>query len=262
MGSKKRKAAEAAAAEAEQNEQQQEQYEQEPEAAPKREIAEEDEFDLTKLKKAKSSTDAALPEVARPTRVFVGNVPFSATEDSVREMFGKFGEIIGVHFILDKATQKWYGSIMIDYEDHFCAAKAIKLNGTQMENRPIKVNWAQGRQANAADRFASKKRGGLNVAEVPVSEKPEGTDTVFLGKVPHDAEESEIRAIFEKCGTINDIRWVEKDGQFKGCGFIEYDSTEATDEAVKLNGTMVRNRAIRVDYAQGSKRVRDSQQQE
>lgn len=55
------------------------------------------------------------------------------------------------------------------------------------------------------------------------------------------------------CGEIAAIRWVEKDGQFKGCGFLEFTTTEATDEAVKLNGSDLLGRRVRVDFATSRK---------
>ena len=47
---------------------------------------------------------------------------------------------------------------------------------------------------------------------------------------------------------------VEKDGEFKGCGFVEFAESWSTDEAVKLNGSDVMGRPMRVDYsARGSR---------
>ena len=47
---------------------------------------------------------------------------------------------------------------------------------------------------------------------------------------------------------------MEKDGEFKGCGFVEFAESWSTDEAVKLNGSDVMGRPMRVDYsARGSR---------
>ena len=35
-------------------------------------------------------------------RIYVGNLPFSATEDEIKELFGQFGEVAEVHLITDR----------------------------------------------------------------------------------------------------------------------------------------------------------------
>ena len=44
---------------------------------------------------------------------------------------------------------------------------------------------------------------------------------------------------FESCGTLTGLRWLtHKDsGDFKGCGFLEFSTTEEADAAIALNGT-------------------------
>lgn len=47
---------------------------------------------------------------------------------------------------------------------------------------------------------------------------------------------------------------VEKDGEFKGCGFVEFEESWSTDEAIKLNGSDALGRPMRVDYSARSSR--------
>lgn len=70
-------------------------------------------------------------------------------------------------------------------------------------------------------------------------------------------DEPTIRDVFKECGDITDIRWVEKDGQFLGCGFVEFAESWSTDEAVKFNGMDVLGRPMRVDYSARSSRPRE-----
>jgi len=84
---------------------------------------------------------------------------------------------------------------------------------------------------------------------LPTSPKPPGTKTIFLGNLPFDIDEETIRRVFGEVGDIAEVRWVERDGWFKGCGFIEFTNTEATDKAVAMNGQLIRGRPVHVDYS-------------
>ncbi len=79
------------------------------------------------------------------TRIYVGNLPFSATEDSVRAVFSKHGTVEKVSLITDRDTgrPRGFGFVEMSSAD---AARAIQaLNGTDMGGRPLRVNEAQER---------------------------------------------------------------------------------------------------------------------
>lgn len=77
------------------------------------------------------------------TKLYVGNLPFSANEDSVRAMFAEFGNVKSVSLINDRETgaPRGFGFVEMDSGD---AAKAMQsLNGKDFGGRPLKVNEAQ-----------------------------------------------------------------------------------------------------------------------
>ena len=73
-----------------------------------------------------------------------------------------------------------------------------------------------------------------------------------LGQCPDGIDEADIRDLFKDCGTISDIRWItdRETGNFKGCGFVEFEDTESTDKAVAMNGAEVKGRNLRIDFSQ------------
>ena len=83
------------------------------------------------------------------TKLFVGNLPFSATEESVRALFAPHGTIESLALITDRETgrPRGFGFIEMSGAD---AAKAMQaLNGTNFEGRNLKVNEAQARERGA-----------------------------------------------------------------------------------------------------------------
>lgn len=76
-------------------------------------------------------------------KVYVGNLPFSASEDEIKQHFSQCGEIVEFNLIVDKETGRKKGFGFITYVDQQSAEKAIKMNGSAYEGRNIKVNLAQ-----------------------------------------------------------------------------------------------------------------------
>ena len=77
------------------------------------------------------------------TKLFVGNLPFSATEQSVRALFEPHGTIDSLALINDRETgrPRGFGFIEMPSAD---ASKAMQaLNGKDFEGRALKVNEAQ-----------------------------------------------------------------------------------------------------------------------
>jgi RNA recognition motif-containing protein len=80
-------------------------------------------------------------------RLYVGNLPFSATESDVRELFEPHGNVHEVTVVTDRDTgrSRGFGFVEMDDED---AVKAMNaLNGTSMEGRDLTVNEARERQS-------------------------------------------------------------------------------------------------------------------
>jgi RNA recognition motif-containing protein len=79
----------------------------------------------------------------RMSKIYVGNLPFSATEDAVRELFSQHGTVESVALINDRDTgqPRGFGFVEMPRPD---AARAIQsLNGQDMGGRALKVNEAQ-----------------------------------------------------------------------------------------------------------------------
>ncbi|MFT5391907.1 MAG: RNA recognition motif-containing protein [Gammaproteobacteria bacterium] len=78
--------------------------------------------------------------------IYVGNLPYSTTDDDLREAFAAFGEVSSASVISDKFSGQSKGFGFVEMPDNSAADTAIKeLNGNQMGGRAIKVNQAKPR---------------------------------------------------------------------------------------------------------------------
>jgi len=78
---------------------------------------------------------------------------------------------------------------------------------------------------------------------------PEPSNSIFLGNLSWNIEEETVRAAFKDCGAISRIKWVEKDGEFRGIAFIDFESVEAATKAVALNGVDLGGRPARINFS-------------
>lgn len=93
-------------------------------------------------------------------KLYVGNLPYSATEGSLSEAFSRFGTAESVTIITDRDTGRSKGFGFIEMATDQEAADAIgKMNGTQMEGRSITVSEARP-QAPRTGGGAGAGRGG------------------------------------------------------------------------------------------------------
>jgi RNA recognition motif-containing protein len=92
------------------------------------------------------------------TKLFVGNLPFSATEESVRELFEPHGTIESLALINDRETgrPRGFGFIEMSSGD---AAKAMQaLDGKDFGGRALKVNEAQARERSSGGGGGGQRR--------------------------------------------------------------------------------------------------------
>jgi cold-inducible RNA-binding protein len=93
-------------------------------------------------------------------KIYVGNLPFSATEQQVEELFAAYGEVVSVALPTDRETgrPRGFGFVEMSNED---ATKAIAaLNGKDFGGRQLNVNEARPREAGAGRGFGGGGGGG------------------------------------------------------------------------------------------------------
>ncbi len=78
------------------------------------------------------------------TSIYVGNLPYAITEDSLKEIFSEFGNVVSSRIITDKSTgrSKGFGFIEMSTEEEANAAIQALDNG-EIDGRSIRVNLAK-----------------------------------------------------------------------------------------------------------------------
>lgn len=80
------------------------------------------------------------------TKLFVGNLSFDTTEDSLRALFTQHGTVESVKIISDRDTGRPRGFGFIEMSNSDASRAMQALNGKDFEGRSLKVNEAQERE--------------------------------------------------------------------------------------------------------------------
>ena len=104
---------------------------------------------MRQLRPQVRTSDAGQPawSVFLTQRIYVGNLPFSATEEEITQLFSQHGEVLSCALPTDRDTgrPRGFGFVEMSPED---AAKAIQtLDGQDMGGRQLTVNEARPRQS-------------------------------------------------------------------------------------------------------------------
>lgn len=208
-------------------------------------------------KPVKKSTPAPTPKKAEPpakkARVeaaatpsagggefvaYLQGLPWTAEDSEVKGFFTSVGNIVNIELPLAENGRS-SGTALVTFGSRSALDSALELNG---QIWPGTERWVR-----IVENKAARKSPGPPASTT----KPEGCDTVFVGNLPWDVEEAQMIELFSSCGEVAKVRFATsaEDGSFKGFAHVQFVDGNSTDAAVKLYGTDLNGREIRVDYA-------------
>lgn len=91
------------------------------------------------------------------TKLYVGNLPFTATEDTVRALFSPHGTVEKLALISDRDTGRPRGFGFVEMASADAARAMQALNGTDFGGRSLTINEAQERDRTPADGSGARR---------------------------------------------------------------------------------------------------------
>jgi cold-inducible RNA-binding protein len=87
-----------------------------------------------------------------PTRIYVGNLPYSATNERLAQLFAAYGEVSEATIVMDRDSGRSKGFGFVQMSDDTAARTAIgALDGTTLDDRAIRVSEAKARLEPSGD---------------------------------------------------------------------------------------------------------------
>lgn len=174
-----------------------------------------------------------------PNKVVVSGMPYSTTEDEIRDLFKDTGPIHQLQLSRFPDTGNFRGLAFLTFQTEEAAANSLNLDGTKMGNRFVKVERCRG--------DPQRKR---KSESMPEPKKVEGCFSAYIGNLSWDVTEDDIRSCFEESKIVS-VRFAvdKRTGAFRGFGHIDFEDDESLEEAVKKNQVELHGRPMRIAYA-------------
>ncbi|MFH1684569.1 MAG: RNA-binding protein [Candidatus Margulisiibacteriota bacterium] len=84
--------------------------------------------------------------------IFVGNLPWTASNEELEQKFAEFGEVKSARIIMDKMTGKSKGFGFVDMDDEAAAKAIAAISGSKWGEREITCNEARPREERSDNR--------------------------------------------------------------------------------------------------------------
>jgi len=171
------------------------------------------------------------PEYFR--KVFVGSLNYSSTEESLRDHFSKYGELVDCVIMKESKSGKSRGFGFVTYSDS-------SMVDEMMKHRPHKLDGRELETKRATPREEAGKPG----AEMT-------TKKLFVGAIKEGMTDEHLREYFCKYGIIEDcIVMKEKEtNKSRGFGFVTFDDYDPVDKIVLEKNHIVNNQTVAVKKA-------------
>jgi RNA recognition motif-containing protein len=102
-------------------------------------------------------------EFVMEAKLYVGNLSYGTTEQTLRELFMQAGNVASVALIKEPGTQRSKGFAFVEMTTQSEASKAISMfNGYTLDERQIAVNVARPREERSGGGFRQNRSGGRN----------------------------------------------------------------------------------------------------
>mmetsp|Transcript_31838 Transcript_31838/g.58302 ORF Transcript_31838/g.58302 Transcript_31838/m.58302 type:complete len:472 (-) Transcript_31838:20-1435(-) len=212
--------------------------------------------------------------------IFIGGLPFSCTEEVLRKDFSECGAITRLNMPLrEDGSSK--GIAFISYKKAQAVAEALKFHGTEYGGRTLTVRLSsqkpEPRSSTADDKESAGKEAGVKRKKKDVGTQDKGKNNVNAGKAePHPFEvivkglgfktkEDSLREELQECGEIESLRLPLSKRRKNNClgyAFVIFQDKKGLKRALKLNGTEIGGREVRVERLLQKSTEKDAQEPE
>ncbi|KAK8852759.1 RNA-binding protein 34 [Tritrichomonas musculus] len=212
--------------------------------------------------KQKQPEEPEVDEEERNKRtLFLGNLPTKATAHQIKSLIGNnLVESVRIRNIAvsDKKLKKQVAvrRHLID-EEGTCSAYVVMKNESDVDEAINKFNGYKFMENTIRADHATMK-GQKNKIDNTINRK-----SVFVGHIPFDATEDDIRGIFENCGKIDHVRLLrDEKGKSRGVCYVTFESEDAIPWALQFNGSEFKKEKLTVQRSNPGKAEKTKKKKE
>ena len=201
----------------------------------------------------KSSANKEEDDGETHAELFVKNLSYKSTEDSIYEHFAQYGTVTNVKLLTDKMTGRPKGIGFVAFASRAEAKNALENCG-EVDGRTPTCSWSNDKSGIPNNNQGGFNKGGFGNSRPQQSSYNGVAHTIFVGNLGFKTNEDSVRKFFSKVGNVVGIRIAKhEDGKAKGFCHVDFDTQEAAQAAVGLAGQKLDGREIRVDMSEPRK---------
>ncbi|XP_053490834.1 DAZ-associated protein 1 isoform X2 [Ictalurus furcatus] len=178
-------------------------------------------------------------------KLFVGGLDWSTTQETLRNYFSQYGEVVDCVIMKDKSTNQSRGFGFVKFKDPNCVrtvldTKPHNLDGRNIDPKPCTPRGMQPEKTRAKDGWKGGK------SDSNKSKK------IFVGGIPHNCGEPELRDYFNRFGVVTEVVMIydaEKQRP-RGFGFITFEAEQSVDQAVNMHFHDIMGKKVEVKKAE------------
>ncbi|XP_053228666.1 DAZ-associated protein 1 isoform X1 [Podarcis raffonei] len=185
-------------------------------------------------------------------KLFVGGLDWSTTQETLRSYFSQYGEVVDCVIMKDKTTNQSRGFGFVKFKDPNCvgtvlASRPHTLDGRNIDPKPCTPRGMQPERTRPKEGWQKGSRSDNK------------SNKIFVGGIPHNCGETELREYFKKFGVVTEVVMIydaEKQRP-RGFGFITFEDEQSVDQAVNMHFHDIMGKKVEVKRAE----PRDSKSQ-
>lgn len=174
-------------------------------------------------------------------KVVASGMPYTTTEEEIRELFDRFGPIRSLQLSRFPDSGNFRGLAFVTFESDEVAMKSLELDGYKIGNRFMRVERCR-------ITASSKRQRKTEFQSDP--EKPDGCLSAYVGNLSWNITEKDLRDFF-KSSRIASIRFAidKRTGDSRGFCHVDFEDDESLEKAVGMNQSELRGRPVKIAYA-------------
>lgn len=190
-------------------------------------------------------------------KLFVGGISWELKEETLKDHFQKYGEVVESVIMKDKATGSSRGFGFVQFSDPSAAERALQESHVILgKTVDVKKAVPKGERCQPHQRQQQSKGSNKNSASSSCrctyySVNQVRTKKIFVGGLSSNLTEEAFRSYFEKFGRITDVvvMYDSVTRRPRGFGFITFDSEDAVDNVMQKNFHQLNDKLVEVKRA-------------
>ncbi|XP_032902362.1 DAZ-associated protein 1 isoform X4 [Amblyraja radiata] len=182
-------------------------------------------------------------------KLFVGGLDWNTTQETLRDYFSQYGEVVDCVIMKDKMTNQSRGFGFVKFKDPNCVGTVLASRPHNLDGRTIDPKPCTPRSMQQ-EKPKPKEGGGWGKSSQNQSSNK--SKKVFVGGIPHNCSETELRDYFKRFGVVSEVVMIydaEKQRP-RGFGFITFEDEQSVDQAVNMHYHDIMGKKVEVKRAE------------